>query len=318
MMPRARAAGGGDDRGTLRNRPLRSAAWLIFALAAAGRPSVANADSPDDAPYVWHARLMYHVRNVSPGLGRNFDTLVFAAAEMPVRCRQDDGHPACEGSGNVISSGHVYATGHALNRVDDKSIEETYDQAMHWNPATPSIDSSVSLRPATPSKVGPGISSLITVQGTLTGIAQTVYTGTAQGTIRAKEVSLARPAMTRRGPGGEEVFGVTLSFDPSPGPSWMTVNDGAPEAARRLINLTNGEYLAASAEDSGMLFGAATDRGPGGRHSHCLVRMLQFQDPKYPDSGLPTIEVHYCGWLTRPGDSWAPPQLPPTDKAGRP
>ena len=315
MTRRFSAVDRGNNGGSVLHRPLRSAAWLIFALAAAARPSVATADPPDEAPYVWHARLMYHARNVSPALGRNYDVLVFAVAEMPVRCQQDDGHPSCEEHGHVTSSGHVYATGHALVRVDDKSIEENYDQGLHWSTTAPGTDSAVSLGPATPSKVGPGISSLITVHGTLTGVAQTVYTGTAQGTVRTNEVSLARPELTRRGPGDEERFGLSLTFDPNPGPSWMTVNDGAPEAARRLINLPNGEYVAASPGNIGMLFGASTEVGPGGRHSQCLVRMLQSQNP---DDGLPTIEVHYCGWLTRPGDPWTPPRLPPADRATRP
>ena len=231
-------------------------------------------------------------------------TQAFVSAEQPANCQVlDDRNVDCEAQGVVSATGHVTATGHAS---DGAKVDETYQKSANAPGASSSGALSVSLTPPRPSFAGPGLSSDITISGTLKGVARAVI----QGQATQDRVSLAQPIHTSAGDGASgDPLQISLKFDASPGTPSAQPATGLPDHLRDALNKPNGELGLAL---GGLFLGAQPVIGPGSRVSVCYTRKLSGQGG-VESSGTVTIDIDYCGWLSTKDDNWVPRNLPAAD-----
>ena len=298
---------------TVQTTSVRLAALLLIGAAGCGGTCTAPAAHATDARApvgTWHTRLAYHVRSTAMGLV--LDTQAFVTADQPAACRPEGGLPAdCTSAGPARSQGHVYAEGQF---GDGSGLQETYRKSMSWSaPSAAGMQVNASL-PAS-SHVGAGLATSIDLQGIVQGVARQVFNGPGGGATR-DGVSVAQPRHTRAGDAsGRDPFELKLSFEPSPGQPSAPQSGDLPQRMRDALNKPDGEFDLAVL---GTLVGAETGHGPAGQAWLCYTRSLagQQRGGREPGDQI-TIEVGYCGWLTQGSDTWAPPHLPPSDRAAQ-
>jgi hypothetical protein len=95
---------------------------------------------------------------------------------------------------------------------------------------------------------------------------------------------------------------LVLFFDPLPGQPADRLGEIAqvPLRTRAALSALGGEAVLAF---KGHLFGATTAYASDGNFSICYQRHLALAPA--------ALDVDYCGWLTRDGQSWQPARLPP-------
>jgi hypothetical protein len=286
----ARTACGGGPR-------LLLPAALALALLAS---AAGNAPAPP-AACVWHVRLAYHYRDSGPQ-GRH-ETRIALQTETPLRCSGSGPQTVLAPDGPTLAQGSARITGDSAHAGGPPGTRDIYDKHVIWPAAGPGPD----VEAPSPSFVGTGLGTKVTVAGALAGEEQR---GVAAPGPVAQEPAGAGgqrvPYTVLDAAAGTDHLDIALYFDPLPGtPSDPNGELGqVPQRTREALAVLGGEAALAL---KGHLFGAQTTFTGEGDFSICYRRSLALAPA--------ALDIDYCGWLTRAGRDWAPERLPPLDEA---
>ena len=279
-----------------------AAACCLAAIAcrpalATAPPDDADAAGPGESACLWHTRVNYHYRDESP-IGYH-DTRVSLSLETPLWCAGTGPATELRATGQAQTArGFADVSGSITMSSDQGALRDTYDKHVRW-PAT-GAELTPAAPPPTPSQVGAGYSVGVNIIGTLVGVEHYHQAGVASPTIDEPQARSSRGVFTQPLPDGSaDRLDLDLYLDPSPAPAAGT-SDSAVQHARDALALPQGEALLAA---SGRLLGARTVYTSDGSFSVCYQRSLQ--------SSAATVDVDYCGWLTRGVSQWTPARLPP-------
>jgi len=274
-----------------------AAALACLPAPAAAAPDEADAAGPGESACLWHTRVNFHYRDESP-LGYH-DTRVSLSLETPLWCAGTGPATVLRETGRAQTArGFADASGSISMSSDQGALRDTYDKHVRW-PAT-GTDLTPAAPPPIPSQVGEGYGVAVNIIGTLRGVEHYHQAGPASPTIDEAQARSSRGVFTQLSPDGDtDRLDLDLYLDPSPAPAAGT-SDSAVQIARAALAQPEGEAMLAL---SGRLLGARTLYTSDGSFSVCYQRTLR--------SGVATVDVDYCGWLTRGASQWTPARLPP-------
>lgn len=281
---------------------------LWGAALALAAPVGAQAPAPPasaEAPCTWHVRLVYHYREA--GLQGARDTQLQLGLETPLACTGAGAQltlPRHAGPG--IAWGRAHLTGNVPHPGGPATLRDTYDKFLAWPTADAASQPAIEV-PA-PSFVGAGHATRITVAGVPVG---TQHSGVVDADAPARDAAGDRRALHAAVDpvGTADRLDLDLYFDPVPGTPADPTGAIAqiPQRTAEALKAPGGEAALAL---KGHLFGAQTLERDDGAFSIRYQRHLVLAPA--------TLDVDFCGWLTRAGQAWVPDHLPAVDPAPAP
>jgi len=272
--------------------------------SAANPPPAAGAASaaPTAPVCTWHVRLVYHYREAGPQGSR--DKQVLLNLEAPLLCTGSGEQLHLAPAGRPQVRGRAHLTGSVPHPGGPPQLRDTYDKALAWPAANAAGALAASIEVPAPSFVGEGYATQVLVSGLALGTQQSGVVDfdaaarqAAAGTQRAPQAVIdPDPAPDR--------LDLALYFDPLPG----TPSDPAgaiaqvPQRSAEALKVPGGEAALAF---KGHLYGAQTHDNGDGSFSICYQRSLVLQPV--------SLDIDFCGWLTRAGQDWIPEHFPQSD-----
>jgi hypothetical protein len=280
----------------------------VAALALFPLTSLAAGAAPAGvSPCTWHVRLNYHYRDAGP-LGEH-DTQVLLALEAPLRCAGSGTETILIPGGAVLAQGRAHVHRNVPHAGGPPTARDISDKQAIWPAAADARGPAPGIEPPAPSFVGTGYGTKVIVAGALTGTQRDAVSDAIAAPAPAPAPG-ARELTTALEPEADpDRLQLELFFDPLPG----TPSDAAgalahvPERTREALAAPGGEAALAI---KGHLFGAQTQTTDAGDFSICYQRKLVLAPA--------TVDVDFCGWLTRGTQYWEPARLPATEPAAVP
>jgi hypothetical protein len=282
----------------------RGACALLAAIAALV-PAAAWGAPPVGEPCTWHVQLAYHYHDSGPQGAH--DTQAFLTLQAPLRCVGSGAETALSPDGSPAARGSARVTGDIPHSGGVPGTRDTYDKRLHWPAPGASQDFMPSVEVPSPSFVGTGFGTKVTLAGKLTGEARTAIAGADRGDADPSPSGGNRgPYTVLDTPSNTDRLDIALYFDPLPGtPSDPNGELGrVPQRTREALGVLGGEAALAL---KGHLFGAQTTYTSDGSFSICYRHNLVLAPA--------AVDIDFCGWLTRAGHDWTPTRLPPVEEA---